>query len=779
MNHKPLQILAGTLVLLALFLVPAITAHADGIIIPEPPPDVPIVDVPYLTIKYHRVTVTIEGQVATTHVDQVFVNEGRFEVEGTYLFPLPEEATIGEFAMWVDGQKLEGQVLERDEARQIYEDIVRRRRDPALLEYVGRDAFQANIYPIPPGGERRIEIEYSQVLALDNGLVEYVYPLNTEKFSARPLEEVTVNVTIQSDEALKAIYSPSHDVDVVRRGDHNAIVGYEEYDVRPDRDFALYYTVSPEDVGVSLLSYKPDGGGDGFFLLLAAPKVDVDTQEVIAKDVILVLDTSGSMRGEKIEQAKEALSFVLDNLHERDRFNIVAFSTSTRSYARDLVPADERGEARDFVARLEASGSTDINRALLEALAMTGTGRPTVLIFLTDGLPTVGEVDVERIIENVQDAGPENARIFPFGVGYDVNTALLDTIAENHRGASGYVRPEEAIDEKVSAFYAKVSTPLLADLEIDFGWVDVEDVYPYPLPDLFAGTQLVVLGRYQGGGETPVTLEGQVNGQRQAFTYDDLELHREGGEEFIARLWATRKIGYLLQQIRLHGEADELVDEIVDLSVRYGIITPYTSFLVEETELALREGGRSQLAEEVVVQATRTVEPFGQAAVDRSVQEKALSEALAPAAPPMAAGADMGGAGTDSSPASPVRYVGDKTFVLNGGVWTDTTFDPDKMEAVLVGFGSEDYFALLANRPDWGRYLALGDHVIVVRDGTAYEVREGEAPALDLPRGEPSSTPLPQTEEEPGRQDQAGSPFQAFVQAVLDLVDRIVEAFRQ
>ncbi len=231
MSGKRVQTLSGILLILALLSVAPATALADGIVIPHPPPDIPIVEVPYLTIKYHRVTVTIEDQVATTHVDQVFVNEGRHEVEGTYIFPLPEEAAISEFAMWVDGEKLEGQVLERDEARQIYEDIVRRRRDPALLEYIGRDAFQASIYPIPPGGERRIEIEYSEVLKMDNGLVEYVYPLNTEKFSPRPLEEVVVNVTIRSNEPLRAIYSPSHNVDIVRRGDHNAVIGYEEYDV--------------------------------------------------------------------------------------------------------------------------------------------------------------------------------------------------------------------------------------------------------------------------------------------------------------------------------------------------------------------------------------------------------------------------------------------------------------------------------------------------------------------------------------------------------------------
>jgi Ca-activated chloride channel homolog len=317
-----------------------------------------------------------------------------------------------------------------------------------------------------------------------------------------------------------------------------------------------------------------------------------------------------------------------------DRFNVIAFSTSTQHFARDLVPASQRGEALDFVARLEASGSTDINRALLEALAMAGEERPVVVIFLTDGLPTVGEVDIQRIIRNVADAAPGNARIFPFGVGYDVNTALLDTIAKDQRGASGYVRPEESIEEKVSTFYAKVSTPLLADLELDFGDVEVYDLYPYPLPDLFAGTQLVVAGPLPGRRHAAVTLAGEVNDQRQVFRVRRPAPQPSGGDEFIARLWATRKIGYLLQQVRLSGEEKELVDEIVDLSVRYGIVTPYTSFLVEEPEMALREGGRSQIAEQVVVEATRVLEASGEAAVNRSAQEKDLAYAEAPMAMP-------------------------------------------------------------------------------------------------------------------------------------------------
>ncbi len=754
MDGKGVRILTRGLLLLALLAIQVAPALADGIIIPEPPHDVPITEVPYLTVKYHRVTVTIEDQVATTHVDQVFVNEGRWEIEGTYIFPLPEEAAISEFSMWVDGEKIAGQVLERDEARRIYEDIVRRQRDPALLEYVGRDAFQASIYPIPPGGERRVEIEYSQVLPMDNGLVEYVYPLNTEKFSPRPLEEVVVNVTIRSKEPLKAIYSPSHRVDVVRDGDHKATIGYEEYDVKPDRDFVLYYTVSPEEVGLNLLSYKPDAQSDGFFLLLAAPNVEVEQEKVIAKDVILVLDVSGSMRGVKIEQAKEALNFVLDNLNEEDRFNIIAFSTSTRHYARGLVPADERGEARDFVSRLKAGGSTDINRALLEAVAQVerAAARPAIIIFLTDGLPTTGEVVVERIIDNVKNAAPDNVRIFPFGVGYDVNTVLLDTIAENHRGASGYVRPEEAIDEKVSAFYARVSTPLLADLELDFGDVEVSDVYPYPLPDLFAGTQLIVVGRYEDGGETDITLQGVVQNRPQTFRYDNVRFREEGGPEFIARLWATRKIGYLLQQIRLHGEDQEMVDEIVELSVRYGIITPYTSFLVEETEKALSEEGRSDLAYEVM---PATAPAVGQEAVERSAGEQKLFAAEAPIAP----AAPVEGEHEDA--ADMVKYVGDKTFILHKGVWTDTTFDADRMETTPVEFGSDDYFALIAARPEWGRYFALGDHVIVVLEGTAYEIREGDAPSVEIPAAEPTVGP---------ESDASLDPWTVVMQAIADLV---------
>ncbi len=700
-------------------------ALADGIIIIDPPP--PEVN-PYLTVKYHHVTVTIEDQVAVTHVDQVFVNESRRQVEGIYIFPLPTGAAIDDFAMWVDGERLEGKVLPAGEARRIYEDIVRRQRDPALLEYLGRNTFRARIFPIQPGEEKRVEIEYTQVLPMENGLVHYSYPLDTERFSPRPIGDVSIHVEVHSREAIKAVYSPSHPIDVERRGDHNASVGYEERNVLPETDFELYYTVSQEDIGLNLLSYAGEEE-EGFFLLLLAPRVEVKEREIVAKDVLLVLDTSGSMRGEKLEQAKKALNFVLDHLNAQDRFNLVSFSTGVRVFARGMSDLDARPEAKRWVAGLVARGGTNINRALLEALSQVDSERPTIVIFLTDGLATEGVVETGDILHNVERAAPDNVRIFAFGVGDDVNTILLDRLACEHRGASAYVRPGQRIDEEVSTFYARVSAPVLSDIQVDFGDVHVEDTYPYPLPDLFIGSQIVMVGRYSSGGETTVTLRGQVNGREQTFKFPGVRFNTQGGEAFIPRLWATRKIGYLLNQIRLHGESEELVQEIVDLAVRYGILTPYTSFLVNEDAQVFSEKGRRRTAErEYLVMATATPPaPSGKMAVDEAEKRTQLEQSERA----------TGATGHE------VRIVRDKAFLLRDGVWIDTTFDAEQMKPIKVGFMSKEYMAMLSAHPEWGAYFAVGERVLVVLDGQAYQVvAEGKGEQFEVPVT-PTSSPTP------------------------------------
>jgi Ca-activated chloride channel homolog len=753
-------------ILVGLSLIPT-PARADGIIIPDPPicidecppppcrgplpcpPRPPIVQ---LAIRFHHVTVTIHDQLAVTHVDQVFFNPNDWQIEGTYIFPIPVDAAVSSFTLWVDGKPVEGKILDAEQARQKYEEIVRSMKDPALLEYVDRGAVQARIFPIPPGGERRIELEYVQALAADNGLVRYTYPLSTEKFSLWPLEDVSISVEVRSTGApIRAAYSPSHDVAISRQDERNVSVGYEAKDVLPDSDFTLYYSLG-EEQAFHLLSYRDQSDlldPDGFFLALLAPRPEA-ARESLSKDVILVLDRSGSMEGEKFHQAQEALRYILGHLNPEDRFNVIVFSTGLETYASGLRQADEANEAIAWVDRQSAQGSTDINRALLEAAAMADSERPTYLIFLTDGLPTEGEADSQKILDNFARAASGNLRLFAFGVGYDVDTVLLDSLAQAHHGTTTYVLPEERLDEVISAFYAKVSTPVLTDLELDFGDLRAYDIYPQPLPDLFAGSQIIVVGRYREGGAASVTLRGTVDGRTQTFSFDDQRFAVDDSEaqssalsSQIPRLWATRKIGHLLNQIRLHGPDKETIDQIVRLSIRYGIVTPYTSYLVTE-EMPLGAAEQERIAAEQYNQlSSQPAAPSsGQAAVEKAAGQGGMADAESAAAPPAEA-------------VQTVRIVGSKVFVSTEGVWIDTAFDPEKMETVKVAFLSDDYFALAASRPALAAAFALGNRVIALSDGVAYEVVPSGTPVepLKLPptlAAAPESTELPVPTEKPG-----------------------------
>ena len=744
LNHlksKILRSLPLVLIWAGLLTQPAL---ADGIVIPDPPPypePIPLEET-WLTILYHRVDVVIEDQVAVTRVEQEFLNEYDWEVEGTYIFPIPKGAAISNFVMWVDGKPMEGEILPADEAKEIYENIVRQRRDPALLEYIGQEAVQARIYPIPAGGTRKIELEYSEVLEVENGLVKYRYPLNTEKFSARPLEDCSVRIELKTDQALHSVYSPTHQdrIYISREGDHKVLIGYEENDVLPDQDFELIYSFSEEDIGLNLLVYPDnrflDGGSrEGYFMLMAAPKVSID--HVVPRDVILVLDTSGSMDGEKILQAKEASKYVLKHLNEEDRFNVIAFSTGIKKFDLDLQPATKAQEALSWIGRMDALGGTNINLALLEALSMRNDrdrfteGRPLVVLFLTDGLPTEGVTEIDQIVANVGAAGTKDLRLFVFGVGDDVNTVLLDLLASENRGLTSYVRPEERIDEEVSELYAKIKTPVLTDIELDFGEILVEEIYPPDPPDLFSGTQLTLAGRYRlpaaSSGKTDITLSGYVDNRLKKFTYqadfgydpDQIENH------FIPRLWAARKIGYLLSQIRIQGEDPEWVDAIIQLSVQYGIITPYTSFLIEEPMILTHEGAE-EAAKDLILEFAAPA--FGADAVGQADAESNLRSAESVSQPT----APIGDSGWIVGEPE-MQFVDEKTFLLQEGVWVDTTFDEGVMDTVKIGFGSSVYFELLATRPSWGKFMALGERVIFVVGDTAYEVLDGPGDLEVLP----------------------------------------------
>jgi Ca-activated chloride channel homolog len=741
---------SSLLIWLALLLVLCFpgTAQADGIIIPDPPICIdcppPPLPMSQLEIRYHHVEVTIQDQVAVTRVDQVFYNPNDWQIEGTYIFPLPAGAAVTSFTLWVDGEPVKGQVLDAEEARRTYEDIVSRLLDPALLEYAGQGAVQARIFPIPPQGERRVQLEYTQALVAEQGLVRYVYPLSTEKYSAQPIEDVTVRVEVHSFTPIRAVYSPSHKIDISREAETFIRVGYEASQVLPDQDFVLYYSLG-ETEALHVLSYRDPGDledQDGYFLALIAPPVE-NSAPPLPKDLVLVLDRSGSMDGEKFVQAQEALRYILRNLNPNDRFNIVAFSTGIETYAQSLRPAEEANEAIAWVNTLSAEGSTDINRALLEAALYNNGDRPLYLIFLTDGLPTEGVVDSQLILENFAGAAPDQLRLFAFGVGYDVDTFLLDSLAQTFSGSSTYVAPGERLDEILSGFYARISTPIMTDLSLDFGSLSVYDLYPQPLPDLFAGSQILLVGRYRQGGVVNLTLRGNVENETRTLEFPEVVFDqdsRTSEERLVAlpRLWATRKIGHLLNRVRLSGPDQETIDQIVRLSIRFGIVTPYTSYLVTEP-LPLGAAEQERIAGEQFNQMLEmpAAPTSGLEAVQDAAGQGALSKAEGAAELPQEA-------------IGRLKVAGVRTFVLQDGIWVDTTFDPDQMQTLKVPFLSEDYFQLADSRPDLGAALALGGRVIFVDGGIAIEiVAEGETgdalPVQPLLPEEP--TPIPITPE--------------------------------
>ncbi len=731
------------LLVLVTILIGIIPAAAQDCPIVPCPPDAPCPPQPcpiiwgvftnpeWLKIDYHRVNVEIDNQIATTTVDMEFVNEGNGLAEGTFLFPIPLGASVDELIMYINGTPIEGRILPADEARSIYDAIVRQYRDPALLEYVGQSTVQANVFPIPPGETRRITITYSQILEVDNGLIRYSYPLDvTELTSRRPVESMSVSVSVEGQDAISTVYSPTHNIVVNRNAANTGFsAGFEQSFFVPDGDFTLYYGLENDSITANLLTYRESAEGDGFFMMLVQPPLTLPEDQIIPRDVILVVDQSGSMDGAKWEQARAAATYVLDNLNESDRFNVILFSTGWRVYSNELEPAANADEAISWVNGQMAEGGTDINGALTTAFNMVEE-RSTAILFITDGVPTEGETDIETILSNLAAVAPPNARIFSFGVGDDVDTLLLDSIVRDFRGSGSYVRPTERVDEEVASLYSRISAPVLTDVTLTVNGLTMDQMYPTaPLPDLFAGQQLTIVGRYRGSLENAVvTLSGSVNGQPQTFVYDGIDFRgRAGGEPFIARLWATRRIGDLMTTIRLNGENAELVDSIISLSVRYGIITPYTSFLIEEDDIL-----SAQAREEAARSFSGVVDDFSGAtgggavdAADAAAQMSGANAAPMAAMPTMSAmmeGEVAPGADGSFIPAeSPIQSVNGKTFILQGDVWTDTTFEPDTMETIKIEFLSDDYFNLLIEFPELAEFFAVGDRVIVLWEGVAYE----------------------------------------------------------
>jgi Ca-activated chloride channel family protein len=724
-----------------------------------------------VTIQAVDASIEIIEQVATTTLKVTLANQSRRQLESEMLIPVPDKAAVRSFRFdtpIAGAAEPTARLLPRDEARRTYESIVRAARDPALLEFASYGFVRSSVFPVPPAGTVTVSLIYEQVLEAAGNRIDYILP-RTESLELSTVKW-TIAAKVRSNRrgggALATVYSPSHEIVSRPHGPDGASVEVTPAGATQPGAFRLSYLLEDQGVTASLMAYPDPEIGGGYFLLLAGvPANTANQQEQQKREVILVIDRSGSMKGEKIQQARDAAVAILDGLDDGEAFNIIDYSDSIAMFSDHPVVKTDRtlADGRAYVKALSAEGGTNIHDALLTAVRMQptdGEGGPSMVLFLTDGLPTVGNTSEIAIRDDTQRANAHKRRIFTFGVGYDVNAPLLDRIAETTRGSSINVLPGESVEVAVSQTFRRLFGPVLGEPKL--AAIDpsgqpttraVKELLPANLPDLFDGDQLVVLGQYKDAPELRLRLTGLTSGNHlerdMEFRFDLSSATTRNA--FVPRLWATRKIAMLVDEIRQRGaEAPsseprdplatdprlrELVEEIVRLSTRFGILTEYTAFLATEpgvkpdarhTSLtAAVEEGCKNLQERAVQVRT------GQYAVSQSLNVKAQQTAACGNAKNEFWNANMQRVSISS-----VQQVCDQTLFLRDNRWVDARLmgkDLKDQEAApdrTVDFGSLEYFEIARKLADEGRagIVALRGEVYLLVDGKRVLVK-GTGPA--------------------------------------------------
>lgn len=758
-------------------------------------------DVTQYSVQSLNVDADVSDSVAKVTVTQTFKNEGTTTIEATFLFPLPYDGAIDSMTLLVDGKEFPAKLLDAKEARSVYESIVRKKRDPALLECVGSGMFQTSAFPIPAGETRSVTIEYSQILRTSDGLTEFFFPLNCAKYTSKPIEKTKFRVAISGETELKNVYSPTYDVQIERNGQKAAVVQYETQDRALANDFRLFFDQSSDELTAKLLSYRPNASEDGYFLMLASPKIAESQDQALPKTLILALDVSGSMTGEKIEQARESLKFVLERLHDGDKFNIVTFNSKVQLYKEELTvsTAESRADAIAFANSVRASGSTNIEDALKTSFAQfdkDDSSNAKYFVFLSDGDATVNECNDIKLAEIGRNANKAKARVCTFGVGFDVDSRLLDRLVSDGRGRGEYVKPNENIETYVAKLYSHIESPVMTDVAFNFALKNHPDekfltnlVYPSDAIDVFAGEQIVILGRYAKSGDAAIEAKGKLGKEDAQFSFDGslVEKSEDDSYSFIERLWAARRIGEIVDQLDLNGVNDELVKELVALATKHGILTPYTSFLADDSValdsvrtnvsfannnammLTSQNANASGFSQRVMKQQYRNMNSLDQ----ESVAQESL--VLAQSAPQRSMGGGsmsggsmsggrargtamgMGGAMAMSMNAAParsfdnnnnnsnlaaapadepfvqnnaaeaIRNIGGKTFYFKNGRWIDSTIDEKTAKSqkqIDVQQFSDEYFKIVnENGQGLAQYLTFTEPVSVNYNGNVYNFK--------------------------------------------------------
>ena len=710
------------LVLLALaLLLSPVAAVAQGRIIPRPCVPLPCpgcrrcpepcparecrrVPLPDIERRASNVDVELRDGVLHYEVEETFINRGSAIGEADYLFPLPKNAAFEGLKLEINGELVAGETMGADEARRIYEDIVRRSRDPALVEWMGHGLLRTRIFPIAAGETRRVVVRFHAVAEREGDALRVDYfrgghsgpPADVARDREDPEGRLRFRLSYPRS-SFGRPYSPTHDVRVRDDGE----TGRVEL-AGGAREMTLLLPLRRGTrAAIGVLSHAP-GREEGFALLTLSPPAIAPRST--PRDVTLVLDVSGSMSGKKIEQAREAGKQLLATLTTRDRFRLIDFASDVRTFrdgpvfaTRENIAAAER-----YLDRLRAEGSTNISGALEEALSVPAdNGRLPLVLFVTDGEPTVGERDPERI---AQQAATERGRrrIFTFGVGADLNVALLERLALEGRGTAHFVRPNESVERAVSVVASRLTSPVATDLRVRVEGARLSRMHPAGPYDLFAGQDLVVLARYEGSGTILVRFEGESANGPVSWTTEAELPERDRDNAFVARLWATQRVGYLSAERRRNGSSSEIDDEIRTLGERYGIPTELTSYLVLEPGMvANRDRGdlmrRGVAGGTSVAPRAQAFEEAKAASAMRDVQSLQQANAAAP---------EMRREGIIS------RRVGTRTFVMRDSTWTDIR-SAEGLRVVKVQAYSEAYFALVRELPDVAEALALGDRVLV------------------------------------------------------------------
>ncbi|MFN0133755.1 MAG: VIT domain-containing protein [Phycisphaerales bacterium] len=574
-------------------------------------------------------SVQVTDQIALTTLVLTVTNDGGGAQEAQLVVPVPDGAAVRSFQLDSLGAEPNAKLYPRDEARRIYDGIVSKSRDPGLLEFIGYNLIKSSVFPVPARGTQTLRLTYEQLLPTEGtssaDRIDFVIP-RTESLDDTGVAW-SFTADIRSSRAISTIYSPSHEI-VTERTDAGRMTVrlLNTASVQPG-SFRVSYLLPrrANEVSATVMMY-PDpeiaGGQGGYFLLLAGVPAK-PPENAIKREVTVVLDRSGSMRGQKIIQAREAALQVVEGLAPGEFFNIIDYSDSINSFSDHAVVKNDEtmAAARKYIAGINANGGTNINDSLLEALRQDPTpGTLPVVLFLTDGLPTVGQTSERAIREAAAGANKHNRRIFTFGVGLDVNGPLLTGLSRGTRATSTFVLPEENVEVKVGQVYRRLSGPILASPKLE-AIIDakgevvtrpIREVQPASLPDLFDGDQLVILGQYTDASAKKLILEGNYLGKQATFdfAFDTSKATTRNG--FVPRLWASRKIASLIEEIRQAGadqrpgvrpsedpRTKELVDEIVRLSIKWGILTEYTAFLALEpgTVIAGRPGDPMPMAD--------------------------------------------------------------------------------------------------------------------------------------------------------------------------------------